>query len=349
MNTMYYYSKLFENATNTGNAAKRGTFREWQNKAIAARKALGQVKKDYAKDLQEIRSTYSPSVIATKKHELDEKYKTIVRQAKENLTEELNAVIESKQRQFDKCSGAPSAEDLRLLQALSMRSHISIDEFASTVGKLNGNVQSLAVLRDIADRHGVRIPVGATTPAEFDAMLQRAKEFSLDRLREIDAEDPGYKARAFYDYPDHRGEAAALYNPLDQNVLTTEQIKTATREAMESKAAEANTSTEETAPTGGGEMWAEVTVNSSMWLSTIAGQFHVSTDAIRKVNPGHDLDHLSDGQKILVPATRFTFQPDPDGARGHVQPDMVRPVPAVKFEYKHGPRGEEPGDDVSIV
>ncbi len=51
MNTVYYYSKLIENATNTGNAAKRGTFREWQHKAIAARKALGQVKKDYAKDL----------------------------------------------------------------------------------------------------------------------------------------------------------------------------------------------------------------------------------------------------------------------------------------------------------
>lgn len=347
MNTLFYYQRLVENAIDTGHAAKRGTFREWQNKAIAARKALAQVKKDYEEDLNEIRATYSPAVIAAKKQELDEKYRSIVDTAKENLSAELDAVIESKQRQFDKCSGAPSAEDLRLLQALNMRSHISLDEFANTVSKLNGNVQSIAVLRDIADRHGVKIPVGANTPAEFDTMLQRAKEYSLDRLQEIDSEDPGYKARAFYDYPDSPGEASAFYNPLDKNVLTTEQIRTATRETAERESTKETTTPEKAAPGENVPMWAEVTASGNMSLSTIAAQFHTTTDEIRAVNPGRDLDRIYSGDKILVPSTRFTFQPDPSG--GHVQPDQVRPVPAIKTEYKIGPAGEEIGDDISIL
>lgn len=353
MNNMYYYHRLIENAVNTGSARKSGTFRGWQEKAIKARQALKQVRQDYEQDLQELHGKYTTKYFLEEKAKLEANYNGIVQSAVTKLTEDLEDVIESKRRQFDKVSGAPSAEDLRLLEALNMRTSLSIAEVANTIGKLNGNVQSLAVLRDIAAKHDIRIPAGATTPEEFDTMMQRAKEYSLDRLRDIDTpdRDMNYKGKCFFDYPDHPGEASHFYDPLDNNVLTTEQITTATRQAQQP---EAKAPATETAPaaakTGEGDavpMWAEVTCSGNMSLSTIAEQFHVTPQQIREANGGRDLDRLYTGDKILVPSTQFSFQPDPSG--GHVQPDQVRPVPAVTYEYKTGPNGEAIGDDVSIM
>lgn len=353
MNSLFYYSRLLENATNAGNAKKSGTFRGWQEKAIKARSVLKQVRNDYDKDLADLHGTYTTKVFLQKKAELDANYNKVVESVVSVLEKSLSEVIESKRRQFDKCSSAPSAEDLRLLQALNMRTSLSVAEVAATIGKLNGNVQSLAVLRDIAAKHDIHIPVGATTPEEFDAQMERAREFSLDRLREIDTIDKnaGYKARAFYDYPDHPGEASHLYGPLDNNVLTSEQITTATNQARAAAASAAehaeapatSNSTGESAP----EMWAEVNCTGKENLSTIASQFHLSRGQIIKANGGRDLSVLHRGEKILVPATRFTFQPDVNGC--HVQPENVRAVPRPVEVIPTGPNGEEVGDDISIL
>lgn len=353
MNSLFYYSRLLENATNAGNAKKSGTFRGWQEKAIKARSVLKQVRNDYDKDLADLHGTYTTKVFLQKKAELDANYNKVVESVVSVLEKSLSEVIESKRRQFDKCSSAPSAEDLRLLQALNMRTSLSVAEIANTIAKLNGNVQSLAVLRDIAAKHNIHIPVGATTPEEFDAQMERAREFSLDRLREIDTIDKnaGYKTRAFYDYPDHPGEASHLYGPLDNNVLTTEQIATATKQAREkaARAAEpaeapaASDTTSDSTP----EMWAEVTVNGIQSLSTIAAQFHVSTQQIRDANPGITLDRLYTGDKIFVPSTKFSFQPDASGT--HVQPENVRAVPRPIEKIPTGPNGEKIGDDVSVL
>lgn len=353
MNSLFYYARLVDNATNTGNAKKSGTFRGWQDKAIKAREALKAVRRDYNDDLQEIIRTYSPNVAAQKKAELDERFNSIVSDAKDKLKDALEEVIESKQCWFDKCSGAPSAEDLRLLQALSMRSNMSIAEVASAAGKLNQNVQSMGVLRDIAAKFDIHIPIGAATPEEFDSMVQRAREFSLDRLRELETPDKeiSYKAKMFFDYADLPGETAHFYGPLDNNVLTTEQISTATKQAQQTAArATKPDNTPTAAETGEGDavpMWAEVTANGQQNLSTIAAQFHVSTQQIREANPGKDLDRLYTGDKILVPSTRFAFQPDPSG--GHVQPDQVRAVPAPQYSFATGPSGEAVGEDIVVM
>lgn len=348
MNNLYYYSRLVENATNTGSAKVSGTFKGWQMKAVRARQALMKAREDYDRDLNELRSTYTPNVLSQKKSELDEQYNAILSDAKTKLTDALEDVIASKRRQFDKCSGAPSDENLRLLTALNMRSTLTVDEVAGVVGKLNGNVQSLAVLRDVAAKFNIRVPVGASTPAEFDTLMQRAKEFSLDRLNELDTPNTSitYRGKAFYDYPDHPGEASHFYDPLDMNVLTSEQITTATRQAQAANKAEVTTAAA-TNPAEDGDavpMWAEVTCHGAS-INTIAEQFHVSKQAIIDANPDKSLDRLYTGDKILVPSTRFTFTP----GSGHVQPDDVRAVPAVKYEYPTGPNGEQIGEDVSIV
>lgn len=351
MNSLFYYARLVDNATNTGYAKKSGTFRGWQEKAIKAREALKKVRQDYNDDLQEIIRTYSPNVAAQKKAELDERFNSIVSDAKDKLKDALEEVIESKQRWFDKCSGAPSAEDLRLLQALSMRSNMSIAEVASAAGKLNQNVQSMGVLRDIAAKFDIHIPIGAATPEEFDSMVQRAREFSLDRLRELETPDKemSYKAKMFFDYADLPGETAHFYGPLDNNVLTTEQISTATKQAQQAaaKPTEPQIAAGETSEGDAVPMWAEVTASGNQNISTIAAQFHVSTQQIREANPDKDLDRIYTGDKILVPSTRFAFQPDPSG--GHVQPDQVRAVPAPQYSIAAGPSGETIGEDITVI
>lgn len=353
MNNSQYYSRLIESTINPGNAKKSGTFRAWQDMAIRARKALQTVRADYDDADKELIGTYTSTVYLQKKAELDAKYNAVVDDVKKKLTDSLDSIIESKRQQFDRCSGAPSAEDLRLLQALSMRSSLTIAEVANVVGKLNGNVQSLAVLRDVAEKHGIHVPTGATTPEEFDASLERARNFSIDRLNEIDVpiKESGYKARAFYDYPDHRGEASHLYTPLDANQLTTEQISEATRQAQQAAArAQEPEVTPAAAKTGEGDvlpMWAEVTV-ANEYLSTIARQFHTTTDEIKRANPNKDFDHgIRSGEKILVPSTHFSYEPDQTGS--HVQPDRVRAVPAPQYVTPAGPNGEEIGQDISIT
>ncbi len=355
MNDYRYYSRLIESTVNPGNAKKSGTFRAWQDLTIKARKALQNVRADYDDADKELIGTYTSTVYLQKKAELDAKYNAVVDDVKKKLTDALDDVIERKRAQFDRCSGAPSDVDIRLLTALSMRSSLTIAEIANVVAKLNGNIQSLALLRDIALKHNIHIPLGVSTPEEFDNAIARAREYSIDRLNEIDTPDneAGYLAKSYYDYPDApNGEAVRIYSPLDGNVLTTEQISAATRRAQEAAARaqepQAIPAAAETAEGDAVPMWAEVVIDNES-LSTIAAQFHTTTAEIKRANPGRSFDalHLEHGSKLLVPATKFTFQPDPTG--GHVQPDRVRAVPAPRFVVPEGPNGEEPGQDVSII
>lgn len=350
MRDFLYYKRLIESTTDAGHAAKSGTFRAWHAKCVNTRQALQQARADHDAELQELQGVYTTRIFLQKKAEIDEKFNSIVNDAKNKLIEDLETVIESKQRQFEARSGAPSAEDLRLLQALSMRSNLTVAEVADVVPKLNGNVQSLSLLRDIAGKHNIHIPVGVSTREAFDEQLQRAREFSMDRLQrglEVSDKEIGYKDKLFYDYSD-RGEARFFYDALDDNVLTSQQVTRATKEPAAHVGAEQNaTAGEPDQPGGAVEMWAEVKCNGSMSLSTIANQFHISSKEIRDANPGKDLDRIYTGDVILVPSTRFTYQPDPSG--GHVQPGDVRAVPRPKVELPTGPHGEEVGDTISIL
>ena len=349
MNSKYYYaSKIVENAIDPGRPVKGGTFRSWQDAAIKSREALLKIRADYEKDIQELYGTYTTPVFLDKKARLDAEYAEVKGSIVNKLTEALDAVCDSKRARFSRCCEAPSAQDLRLLQALDMRSSLSVDEVAAVLPKLNGNVQSIAVLRDIAAKSDIHIPVGATTPAEFDAQLEKARAFSLDRLRGIDTVDKeqGYNDVAFYRHPDEPCEASYLYGLLDNNVLTSEQITASTNAVKQAQDATETpmTMTAEGEPI---EMWAEVKVNGAQHVSTIAGQFHVSTQQVRDANPDMDLDNLHNGDKILVPSTRFSFVAD--GTGHHVQPGDVRAVPRPVHSVPVGPNGERVGADVTVV
>lgn len=345
---LYHYSNMIEKATAAGNPNKEKTLDAWQRRAIAVRAALLNIKGDFAKELDELSATYSPQVFEEKRKTVDEDYKALRDIAIKKVSDDLQNVLNAKRAQYDKCSGAPSAEDLRLLEALNMRSSLSIAEIAAVSGKFNGNVQAVRLLRDIARKHDIVFPdIGG--PEEFEEQLERAEQFSADHFAEIDTDTDqlNYKGRLFWTCPGD-GEAQYFYGTLDNQSFTAEQITDATNEAQR------ETATRSTAPkateTGEGEpleMWAEVKTNGLQDLSTIAMQFHVSTEQIRQANPGKDLSRLYKGDSIYVPSTKFAFQPDASG--GHVQPEDVKAVPRPIYPEPAGPGGEGIGDDVSII
>ncbi len=351
MNISYYYNRLIENAINKGNAKKSGTFRGWQDKVIAVREALKSAEADYKKELSELSETYSTKVFDQKRTEIDNRYQAIVRDATSKLVEQLDEVIASKKKQYDASSGAPTAEDIRLLQALGMRTKLSVAEVSTAVEKLNSNVQSLAVLKDIAVKHGINVPI--TTPEDFDMQLQRAREFSIDRLRDIDVVDDKqlqYQARCFFFYPDdERSPSHDFYFKLDNNVLTTEQISKSAKTGQQQATANEPIHSSEADKTNDGntaDIVSEVTVTGVMNINTLASQFHTSVSEIKECNPGKDLSRLYTGDKILIPSTKFSFMP---GSSYYAQPEMVRPVPRPVYEDATGPSGEKVGDDVSII
>lgn len=345
---MYRYHDMIEKATAAGSPNKEKTLDAWQRRAIAVRGAMLNIKADYQKELDELRETYSAKTFEEKRQSVDEDYKTLRDVAIKKVADDLEAVLDSKRAQFDRSSSAPSDEDLRLLNALNMRSSLSIAEVAAVSGKFNGNVQAIRVLRDIARKHGISFPdIG--DPEQFEEMMERAEQFSTDHIQEIDADRDQltYKGILFWEHPGE-GETRYFYGALDNQGFTTEQISNATTEAQR-ETATSSTVTNAT-ETGEGqplEMWAEVKCTGNMSLSTIADQFHVSTEQIRRANPGRTLDRLYSGDRILVPSTQFTFQPDPSG--GHVQPGQVKAVPRPIYPEPTGPNGEAVGDDISLM
>ncbi len=339
---------MIEKATAAGNPNREKTLDAWQRRAITVRGAMLNIKADYQKELDDLRTTYSPQVFEEKRKTVDEDYKTLRNLAIKKVSDDLQNVLDSKRAQYDKCSGAPSAEDLRLLEALNMRSSLSIAEIAAVSGKFNGNVQAIRVLRDIAKKHDIVFPdIGG--PEEFDEQLERAEQFSADHFAEIDTDTDqlNYKARLFWTLPGG-GEAQYFYSALDNQSFTAEQLTDATTKAQQETATRSTalkaTETNEGQPL---EMWAEVKTNGQQDLSTIAMQFHVSTEQIRQANPGKDLSRLYKGDSIYVPSTQFSFQPDPSG--GHVQPEDVKAVPRPIYQEPTGPNGESVGDDIKIV
>ena len=347
MNDIFRYQVMLERATNAGNPNREKTLDAWQRRTITTRAALLKIKEDYEAELQKLRETYTPKVFEEKRRQPDQDYAALRALAVNKATEDLKSVLASKRAQFDRSSGAPTEEDLRLLEALNMRTSLNAAEIAAVSGKFNGNVQAIRVLRDIAQKHNISFPdVG--DPEQFEDMLERAEQFSLDHLREIDTDrgQLNYKGVLFWENPGE-GETDYFYGTLDGQGFTTEQIEEASKpDSAVTKTPSDSAEAARAANSQTGEMWAEVRANGQQSLHTIAAQFHVTAEQIRQANPGKDLDRIYSGDRILVPSTQFSFQPDPSGC--HVQPQDVKAVPRPVYTDPTGPSGEAIGEDISI-
>lgn len=349
MNEMNNYHTIYDRTLRSGNPVPGKTLHGWHERACLTRNALMLAKESYERDLAELRETYTPKAFAERRQEADMQYKGLVDVARKRILDDLESVLESKRQQFDRSNSAPSEGVLRLLQTLSMRDTLTVGEVAAISGKMEFNLPALRLLKDICSRHGITIPdIG--DPAEFERMMKDAQQFAEDRIASLDTDQPalGYKERLFWEHPGE-GEDRYFFGALDAQGFTSEQVQEATEAAQRPTwTPPATTGTDQTgtaAAADSDDVWAEVTVQNE-YLSTIARQFHVTEQQIRDANPGKDLSTLRSGMKILVPSTRFSYEPNQTGAL--VQPGDVRPVPAPKYEVPLGPNGEEPGDDIQI-
>ena len=221
-----HYETMLERATGKYTAKNpERTLAAWQARTIKAREALMEAKARYQDELANLRETYRDKVYAEKRKTFDEDYETLRKQAESNAKADLQQVLESKRRQYDKANDAPSQADIRLLQALQMRTTLTMAEIAAVSGKFGGNLQALRVLRDIARKHNISFPdVG--DPERFERMLTDAEAYSLEQLQYLDTDksEMTYVARAFYYHPG-AGVDRNYYTILDTQGFSAEEIE----------------------------------------------------------------------------------------------------------------------------
>lgn len=344
---IYRYQIMLENAIKNVNPDKERTLEAWQRRTIITRNAVLKIKEENEAVLKELADTYSAKVFSEKRKAADADYNLVLKLAKDKAIGDLENILAGKRAQFSRSMDAPTDEQLRLLQVLGMRDSLSIGEVAAASAKFGNNLQALRLLRDIAKRHDIAMPdVG--DPEEFEDMMKRAEQFSVDMLESIDKDpaDLGYLEKLFWENPGV-GEASYFYGTLDNQGFTAEQITRSTLDNGRSTPAETDKGNQGEAGSAP-EMWAEVKLTGNEDLSIIANQFHVTVKQIRDANPGRDFENrFYAGDKILVPSTRFSYQPDPSGS--HVQPNQVKAVQKPDYSAPKAPTGEEVGEDVSIV
>lgn len=197
--------------------------------------------------------------------------------------------MEAKRKQLSKCLDAPSDEDLRLLSVLRMRNSLTDGELATASEKLNGNLQSLRTLADIAADRDLYFPHVADA-GELDEMLIRAEQFARESVESISTpvEQMSYLDRCFWTAPG-TGPAVAFFEPVDNLRFTSPQDKRGL----------------ELVGDLGNPNAALVYCTGNESLPLIAIQFGVSTADIQTANPNLDCNHLRNGDELIVPSTRF--------------------------------------------
>lgn len=340
------YNLLFEKATaSVGNPDKQKTLLAWHNRAATTRQALLTVKSEHMAKLKEIDETYSPAVAIEKRKDAEADFEAVKKIAIRRITDDLETVLEGKRRQFEKSNRAPTDEQLRLLQALSLRSSLTDSEVSYYVEQLKGSLPALRVLRDLCQKNDILFPQRVGDPRDFEDNMNRAETFAMSFLDSIDADrgDLDYQQFEFWEYAG-TGLPAAMFGDVDRDPYSA--IQSADKPV--NAPANDGTPAQQNAPqkADSGEMWAAVTIREGQRADVIAAQFHVGLEDVRKANGGRDLNHLKAGETILVPSTRYQFVPDQDGR--HISPNQVKPVPRPVEVIPHGPNGEEPGDYIQI-
>lgn len=311
---MNAYQRAYEaTMTRQGNPNPSKSFKAWQKDAAVTHRAMAEITRLYETDRAKILAEYSTTKAAEMLAESQNFYMECCRRAENDLKDKLTEVINSKRDALRKASKAPTDEDIRLLQALKMRSKLTEAEIIYAAEAMSDNLPALGTLADIANEHGIYIPI--PTAADYEEQINKAEQYALDMVGECHLPDNqlSYKATEFYNYADSEGGfAAGAFSELDNSVFTAEQL----RERIET--AKLNTSSIVNSRGNA----AEITLKDGDSLACIATQFGVRYAAIEDANPGKDLNNLHAGDKVIIPGGKMKLT----SGRGFVSPDQVRPV-----------------------
>ena len=344
MNNMNNFSKLF-NATlyRDSNPDHTKTLVGFQRRAADVHRAIVAVRADRDKQIKQAKRDYANERLDAEINGISEAYNSVLEAARKRLENDLDDVLTAKRMQYKRSQVAPTDADIRLLQTLRMRNDLTADDISAAAEQLSNTLPGLKALGSIAKDAGLPFPDLTRFDEQFELNMEAAQthvERMLERL-DIPDEQMGYLDREFFTAPG-TGRTGSLFAPLDESVFTAAQLSTPEQSAV--KAAQAELESMRTEKTGPTTTWnaAKVFLRGDESLAQIAAQFGIGTTAIRHANPDMDLDNLTGGSSIIVPATRFSYATAP----GSVIPEQV--VPA-RYDPAQRVTSFKPGDSVSVV
>lgn len=138
--------------------------------------------------------------------------------ARAKIEKDLDSVLSAKKTAFSKAMAAPDEASVRLLQTLQMRQNLSAAEISATVEHLSGNLQSLAVLSEIASKNHVAFPKLNTDFLSTEDEVRDAVRTLLDNLF---SDSPTYMTRLFLNETGMNGQLRPYVDALDSPAWLT--------------------------------------------------------------------------------------------------------------------------------
>ena len=322
------FTQILETVNRAGTPDQAKSLSAWKTRAMNTRRALMVIKKEHDQQIHEASERYSQKVALEKIDEIRKDYEVFRKLAVDRVREGLEETISQKRATFERNSGAPSEESLRLLQVLKMRKTLTLEDISSAAQHLHGNVQSLEVLRDLARDNGYSFP-SFISAAEFEGAIEKAEAFAKDKLKTIDKEDGemDYKTRMFWLYSDDEisnSEAQHFFSALDNNEISAAQI---TKDSKTSQTGEDADGAAVDRSVFAGGAWCKVKLHGGESLMGLAYQFHTTEAEIRKANGGR-ADIIPD-TSILIPSTKFRVIYDETGHHTREEDITLVPIPAA--------------------
>lgn len=228
MNSIMRYSTIFDNATNSADIDKSQTLAGWHSRACAVRGAIEVFRAERDKAVKAAREKYQGEYLTDHIAAANTDFENAVKVAADKLESDLQDVLDSKRRAWNRANNPPTAEMINLLTALQMRGNDLTDgEIVATIEKLNDNAVALRSLKSICKKAGVTLPsfVG-TDPDEFDQNMKQAEEYARNGITSLATatSDLKYLELLFWSKPGE-GLDKRYFEPLDSTVLTSEMIQ----------------------------------------------------------------------------------------------------------------------------
>ena len=314
-NEFYKQSRDFARAINGiyGGSVKsiELSLNAWRERAQRTRAALLMIKADFDTQKEEADEELSTNRAAQKKAALDAEYNEYVKTAVLHIQVDLDATTDKIRKSYDAAMVRLTDQQIRVLQALSMRSNLTGDELSFYAGALNESLPALRVLSDIAARSGIPFPK-VMGVQEFEDSISELQNIYDKYAADIgnDKDDMSYWSILFW-RPDTPFREGNLFNSLDNAnfmISTAPEVKDVQHTDSEGKKP-----VKERSKQNDGVM-TRLTLDGTEYLETIARQFGTTTEAIKAANPNSDLIHLSKGQVLNIPGTLISAE----SGSGHV-------------------------------
>ena len=178
------------------------SFSAWKSRAQQTRDIILDHKHRNADAYEKLQRIYAGDALKQQKQNLDDQLFQLTETARALIKADFNNVMTAKKNQRELAHDAPSDQQMRLLQVLSLRTSIAPDEIAAAAERCSDSIQALRVLHDLADKNDIYFP---DLPSESDTT--KAVD-SLTELRDIvatdcavDTNEMGYMQRVFWTTP----------------------------------------------------------------------------------------------------------------------------------------------------